>query len=189
MADFLKAWAITDTFEGGYANDPKDPGGETYRGISRVHNPNWPGWHYVDEAKKLPDFPANLKQNVTVDGLVMQFYQGIWDRLPCSMLSQKLAEVVFDTAVNMGERRAIGFLQEALNALNCNGAYWSDVTVDGQYGPKTAAAVVAIVQDRDESDLLGKVYAVIRGDFYLEIMKKNPGHEAFARSWFRRVIF
>lgn len=187
MADFLKAWAATSTFEGGYANDPDDSGGETYRGISRVHNPKWPGWHYVDEAKKLYNFPSNLKENVTVDGLVVQFYEEIWDRLPCKLLPQEMAEVVFDTAVNMGSGTAVRFLQEALNALNCNQAYWPDVKVDGGFGPKTAAALVFVMEDRGEADLLAKVYSVIRGDYFLEIMKKKPSQEKFARSWFRRV--
>ncbi len=38
--------------EGGYANHPSDKGGETYRGITRKHNPNWEGWAFIDEVKK-----------------------------------------------------------------------------------------------------------------------------------------
>lgn len=38
--------------EGGYANHPADKGGETYRGITRKHNPEWSGWKYIDEVKR-----------------------------------------------------------------------------------------------------------------------------------------
>lgn len=38
-------------FEGGYANDPADRGGETFRGISRKSWPNWPGWALIDQVK------------------------------------------------------------------------------------------------------------------------------------------
>jgi type VI secretion system secreted protein VgrG len=39
--NFLKAFNTTMTFEGGYANDPDDAGGETYMGISRRYHPDW----------------------------------------------------------------------------------------------------------------------------------------------------
>ncbi|RYD50653.1 MAG: hypothetical protein EOP52_13405, partial [Sphingobacteriales bacterium] len=35
MADFLTAYKRTAVAEGGYANDPDDLGGETYKGIAR----------------------------------------------------------------------------------------------------------------------------------------------------------
>lgn len=52
MADFDKAYFRTCKFEGGYANDKNDSGGETYKGISRVHNPKWGGWKIIDSYKK-----------------------------------------------------------------------------------------------------------------------------------------
>ncbi len=38
--------------EGGYANNPNDKGGETYRGIGRKANPNWKGWGFIDQVKR-----------------------------------------------------------------------------------------------------------------------------------------
>ncbi len=49
--DFQKALAHTLEFEGGYANDPADSGGETFRGISRRNWPQWEGWPLIDQAK------------------------------------------------------------------------------------------------------------------------------------------
>ena len=60
MADFKKALTETLRHEGGYVNDPKDPGGETYKGISRKNHPDWEGWNIIDEKKILSSFPINL---------------------------------------------------------------------------------------------------------------------------------
>lgn len=42
----------TLSHEGGYANHKNDKGGETYRGITRKHNPNWNGWAFIDNVKR-----------------------------------------------------------------------------------------------------------------------------------------
>ena len=52
MANFNKAYKKTAASEGGYSNDPEDPGLETYCGISRRHWPKWPGWKEIDRHKK-----------------------------------------------------------------------------------------------------------------------------------------
>ena len=51
MSDFDRAYAFTMGSEGEYQNDPIDPGGETWCGISRRANPDWPGWSIVDRIK------------------------------------------------------------------------------------------------------------------------------------------
>ena len=40
---FDRAFVTTMQSEGGYVNNPKDPGGETYMGISRNNYPHWQG--------------------------------------------------------------------------------------------------------------------------------------------------
>lgn len=51
MADFSTAYNVLAANEGGYANNPADPGGETYRGISRRYHPDWSGWSWIDSYK------------------------------------------------------------------------------------------------------------------------------------------
>src|SRR2546426_796362 len=63
MADFDYALTQLLKVEGGYANDPRDPGGETYKGISRVFWPNWSGWPLIDAAKSAPKFHERLSEN------------------------------------------------------------------------------------------------------------------------------
>ena len=43
MANFEEAYKRTCKFEGGWVNKDGDSGKETYKGISRVANPNWSG--------------------------------------------------------------------------------------------------------------------------------------------------
>ena len=63
MADFASAFAATMKAEGGYVNDPQDPGGETYKVIACKMNSKWDGWTIIDLAKKEKNFPANLDSN------------------------------------------------------------------------------------------------------------------------------
>ena len=53
MQDFLKIHTATMGNEGGYANNPDDAGGETYKGIARKMHPIWPGWRIIDDIKSL----------------------------------------------------------------------------------------------------------------------------------------
>src|SRR6266567_115479 len=52
MADFIIAHQKTMGDEGGYANNPSDFGGETYKGISRKNWGAWSGWHAIDAYKQ-----------------------------------------------------------------------------------------------------------------------------------------
>lgn len=104
MANFDEAYRRTCGFEGGWVKDDRDNGKETYKGISRVFNKNWAGWNIVDAYKKKPNFPKNLEADKKLQQLVKQCYREkywtpIWgDRI----INQKVANDLYDTAVNMG---------------------------------------------------------------------------------------
>ncbi len=61
MADFDKAFNFVQNHEGIYSDDPDDSGCETYRGVSRAHNPLWPGWAIIDRLRSKDKFPDILK--------------------------------------------------------------------------------------------------------------------------------
>ena len=105
MADFDTAYAITRIHEGGYVNNPKDTGGETYKGVSRKNNPGWAGWAIIDEQKQKPGFPGNLKSRTAeLDPLVRQLFKAnYWDVVwGDRILHQKVANDLFDFAINAG---------------------------------------------------------------------------------------
>jgi lysozyme family protein len=98
--------------EGGYVNNPKDPGGETKYGISKRSYPN-----------------------LDIAGLTLEDAKGIyrldfWGPLRCEELPRPVDEFLFDFGVNSGVMRASKALQEA-----------AGVQQDGKIGPRTLAAV------------------------------------------------
>ena len=96
---------------GGYTNDPKDPGGETKWGISKR------------------SFPNEDIRNLTRERAVELYRTEFWDRLRTDELSIPLSIVLFDIAVNQGLPTAVRLLQRACG-----------VAQDGVMGGNTIAA-------------------------------------------------
>lgn len=142
MANFEPAYNIVLSHEGGYSDNPKDPGKETYKGISRVHWPDWEGWPIIDAKKGNPDFKNVLKEDEFLSRYVRAFYnEKFWRKANLSdICSQDVANEIFDTGVNQGLQRAVRYLQEALNLLNNFGKDYDDIVADGISGPGTMHA-------------------------------------------------
>lgn len=197
MADFKPAFDITMGHEGGYANDPDDAGGETYRGIARRYHPSWKGWLIIDQAK-LPEsqnlckFPKNLASMAFIaqlNVLVRDLYQDtFWNPMLLNEVpSQPIANEMFDTGVNMSTTRAVTFLQRSLNVMNRDGRTYPDLVEDGVMGPTTLKALKLLLSVPGEEELLLTWMNVCQGQHYMEYMKKSPTQEKFARSWVKRV--
>lgn len=77
--------------EGGYVNHPDDPGGETKWGISKR------------------SYPHLSIKNLTRDDAISIYRNDYWERVPTT-LPDGLRWMVFDTAVNSGVQRALGWL-------------------------------------------------------------------------------
>ena len=127
MADFNVSVKDTLVHEGintnmGYVNDPTDRGGETIAGIARKFHPNDPIWALVDSAKK-GNFPQNLKDIPGILDKIKDFYRAnYWNKVHGDELkSQKIANILFDTAVLEGYtaaiKRAQGIVGETQNGV------------------------------------------------------------------------
>ena len=189
MAKFEIGHPLTMGHEGGYANNKADTGGETYKGISRVWNPLWPGWRAVDAAKKQTGVVAMLDQilgnNAELQADVLKFYKlNYWDanRLD-AVFDQDLASKLYDITVNMGVKRAALIWQEALNLTNVNGRAYPDTAMDGVVGVQT----VTLTNAHPRPKLLLQVVKGLQAERYINIMRNNPTQEVFALSWFTRV--
>ena len=110
--------------EGGYVNDPDDPGGETNFGIAKRSHPD------VDIA------------NLTKDGAKEIYKEHYWDRNKVEDLSEELRHIYFDMCVNQGKGRAVKIMQRAANAKGAG------LKVDGVMGPMTIAAMDGVELDR-----------------------------------------
>ena len=82
---FDKAIDFVLSIEGGYVNDPKDPGGETKYGISKRAYPD------VDIARLTESEAKEI------------YKRDYWQAIGCDSFSFPLDIIVFDTAVNMGK--------------------------------------------------------------------------------------
>lgn len=114
MSDFKTAMGIIFSHEGGYVNDPRDPGGETRYGISKRAYPN------IDIRELKREDAAKI------------YKRDYWDKVRGDSLPFGVALAVFDFAVNAGVDRSIKLLQRCV-----------DVKQDGKFGDVTLAAVLA----------------------------------------------
>ena len=112
MSAFTNAVTHTLQLEGGYVNDPNDPGGETKYGISKRAYPQ------VDI------------RNLTLEKATTIYFNDYWTKIRGDSLPLGLSRVVFDMAVNAGPYQAIRLLQKVVG-----------VKQDGVLGEKTLAAV------------------------------------------------
>jgi lysozyme family protein len=173
--------------EGGYANNPLDNGGETYKGIARKSHPAWLGWKIIDALRKEPGFPRNLKNNTNLQVQVESFYQvEFWDKIPGSSIAhQKIADELFDSSVNFGIKPAVGFVQKALNILNKNQKLYADITVDGVMGSTT----IGLINATEDVDSLLRGMNSYQAAHYIKICEANPSQEEFFRGWIKRAAF
>ena len=143
-ADFETALRYVLPYEGFYSNNANDPGGETIYGIARTKHPEWTGWKQVDEARTKPDFPACLRNDPGIISLMFGFYRTVfWDGAGYDKLvSQRLANLVFDMAINQGPQAAGETLQLSLLLFRFT------VLADGKIGPATIMAANRCIPDQ-----------------------------------------
>jgi len=171
--------------EGGYVNDPDDPGGETIAGIARRYNPRWSGWAKVDRIKARNEVPvvADVERELYEHYRLMY-----WDPVRCSdFQDDAVALVVFDTSVHMGTSRAATYLQQALNLLNRDGRSWPEILEDGRIGPTTLSILARCLRGRHGSKDLVLVIHTLRGMHYINRVRQRPSQEKYLRGWLRRI--
>jgi lysozyme family protein len=120
--NFDKVLALVLKDEGGFSNNPKDPGGMTNLGVTKSVWEAFVG-HEVDEAA----------MRALTPGVVAPLYrQNYWNRVHGDELPAGVDYAVMDFAVNSGPSRAAKTLQRACGVQD-----------DGAIGPQTMKAVNA----------------------------------------------
>ncbi len=158
--------------EGGYVNDPADPGGETYKGISRRHWGNWAGWEKIDAAKGQLNFHELLEADETLQADIRKFYlDNFLNPMGWDVMPKYMALMAVDMGVNTGLKRTLSALQKMLG-----------LEVDGVLGKNTRAAF-AIIKPGDLDRL-----TTIRLLYYFTISVHNPPLAKFLPGWTRRTI-
>lgn len=117
MADFIKAFKRTVSKEGGYSNNPNDKGGETYKGVTRKNYPNLELWKYIDYYKTKYGNTYGLNKQLENIEEYQQEIQNVykknyWDKLLLDeVISQKIANELFDDAINRGTNAVITLIK------------------------------------------------------------------------------
>ena len=116
--------------EGGYVNDPDDPGGATKYGVT-IHTMRRLGIDLDGDGKVTPNDVKRLSRNQAVN----IFLEHYFIRPRIAELPSVLHSTVFDMYVNAGGN-AVKILQRMLRQMG------EEVSVDGAIGPLTIAATV-----------------------------------------------
>lgn len=124
MANFKEAFDKVVFNEGGYVNDPDDAGGETYMGISRKAHPNAIIWKHIDKItakyKTAKTITKYLKQNKELTREIEAIYKSdYWSKFNLDKeKSQRLANQIFDSAVNCGVSATLKRINRVKNELD-----------------------------------------------------------------------
>ena len=172
---FQMSLARTLKHEGGYANHPADRGGETWRGVSRVHHPDWPGWAVIDAQ----DNPDALMDHADLNAYVCSLYKAqYWEKTAAGQApTVETASRIFDFAVNAGPARSVRFVQIALSALG------DDLQADGIAGPLTRQAL----SEFKDGPLLLTCLEAMQRRYYINRAYRAPDQRVFLKGWLNRL--
>ena len=160
---FSHAFRIVIGEEGGFTNNPADPGNWT-SGVCQ--NGRCLGTKFGISAAAYPTLDI---ASLTLDKAYEIYRSAYWDKICGDSLPPPLALVVFDTAVNNGVARAACWLQQA-----------AGVAADGIIGQATLSAVAG--RAGDGATLLAEFQAR-----RLMFMAGLPTWRTFGFGWARRL--
>jgi lysozyme family protein len=162
LNNFQPCLAFTLAWEGGYTTDQRDPG-------------NWTGGAYgqgqllgSNMGISAASYPTLDIPNLTLADVSPIYQSDYWSQIAGDVLGLGADLKVFDFAVNAGVTRSKKFLQAAL-----------DVVQDGQFGPRTLAAI----QAADVPTLIERL-AVAQSAFY----RASPQYAVYGTGWDRRLV-
>ncbi|CAN7679246.1 glycoside hydrolase family 108 protein [Mesorhizobium sp. LjNodule214] len=155
--NFARALALVLKSEGGWSDNPADPGGATMKGVTLA---NFRRYVKADATK------ADLRKisDEQIGTVYRRFY---WDAVAGAELPGGLDYAVFDFAVNSGPGRAAKYLQAIVGANQ-----------DGRIGPATLSAVKA----RPAGAVIDALC-----DARLAFLKRLPTWPTFGGGWSERV--
>lgn len=129
--------------EGGWVNNPKDPGGETNLGVTKAVWEEWVG------------HPVTTMKNLTPNLVAPLYEQKYWRPCYGEVLPRGLDFVVFSMGINAGPGRSIKLLQSAIGCVP-----------DGVIGPRTRG----LISDSNCATLISK-FSESRREYYRALNK------------------
>ncbi|RYE11178.1 MAG: hypothetical protein EOP22_01490 [Hyphomicrobiales bacterium] len=162
---FARCLKLVLKHEGGYVDQPRDPGGATNLGITRKTLARWrkvtPWWN----------LPKAAVKSLTSDEAAGIYEASYWRRVEGAALPAGVDLALFDFAVNSGPDRAIKALQSRLG-----------VKADGWIGPLTLDALKVRIAAAGVAGLITSLC-----DGRLGFLQRIATFAIFGRGWSRRV--
>ena len=156
--DFPRALTTVLVYEGGYSNDPVDPGGATMKGVTQATYNSWLA------RNGRPSAPV---RNITSQDVANIYKLDYWGRTDCDEMPAGVDLCLFDASVNSGVGSAVSWAQAVCS-----------ITVDGDFGPKTKAAILAM----DPDDFIHGF-----NSRRLATLKRLPTWGHFGKGWTARI--
>ncbi len=153
--------------EGGYVNDPVDPGGPTKFGVTLATLRRL-GIDTDGDGKVGVRDVQRLDRATAVEIFLKHYYH----RPRISALPEMLQPSVFDMYVNAGAN-AVRILQRLLVRFG------ERLEVDGLIGPQTIAAAERVAQSAP--DHLADAYGIARRNYYYALADVRPASRKYAR--------
>jgi len=154
--------------EGGFVNDPDDPGGATNHGVT-IHTMRRLGLDLTGDGDIDVADVKRLSRAQAIDIFITHYH----DRPGVGLLPDALRASVFDMYVNAGAN-AVRILQRLLVEMGFA------IQVDGLIGPQTARAA------REASDpdpvSVRDAYGIARRNYYFRLADRRPASRKFART-------
>lgn len=154
--------------EGGYVNDPDDPGGATKYGVT-IHTMRRLGLDLDGDGK----VDAEDVRRITREQAVTIFLTHYFLKPRIAELPEPLHATVFDMYVNAGGN-AVKILQRLLNDMG------ERVSVDGAIGPETIAATARAYAKAPAH--MVDAYGIARRNYYFRIADNRPASRKYART-------
>lgn len=166
--------------EGGYVNDPDDPGGATNFGVT-IGTMARLGMDLDGDGRVTPRDVRRLTRDQARETFVNHYFH----RPKIGHLPEPIQASVFDMYVNAGGN-AVKILQRLLNDMG------QRLTVDGVIGPNTIAA--AEIAYAGAPKHLADAYGIARRNYYYALADRRPASRKYARrrdggkgGWIRRA--
>lgn len=179
MADFDQAVKVVLAHEGGFVNNPADPGGITNYGITLRFLVDHPDFDVNGDGK----IDARDIKAMTATAAAAIYKQEWWDKYKYSDIrDQTLATKVFDYAVNMGASQAHKLLQRTINSF-----FGMALKDDGVIGPVTLSIINRFDADAALEAKFIQAYSDTVWAFYQSLIKNKPSLSVFAKGWKNRA--
>jgi lysozyme family protein len=164
-ANFDKAFSLVLSSEGGYTDDPRDPGNKLPDGRKgcTIWGCTQATWENFVARKVTNEEMRNLKPK----DVAPLYRLNYWDAVRGDELPSGVDYAAFDFAINAGPARARKVLQGALG-----------VQADSVFGPATMAAINAA----NGPELL-KAFGAAKERFYRSL----PTFPTFGKGWLNRI--